>query len=313
VDFVSTAFVVGLLAATLRLATPLLFATMGELLTERAGVLNLGIEGTMLMGAMAGYLVVYRTGSVWLGLSGAVLAGAALGLLMALMAVTLGVSQHVSGLGITLLATGLSQYVYRMLIGSPSVPPSVQPFQVVNVPWLGQVPVLGPILFQQYVLVWVALALVPLTSLLLFRTHLGLSIRTVGENPKAAEVAGVSVPAVRYLCLVAGGVLMALGGAFLSLAQFNMFLFGMVAGRGWIALALVVFGNWRPWKCLGGTLFFGGIDALQLRLQVVGFKAVPYQFFLILPYVLTIVALISVSRRAAYPGSLLTPYKRGEA
>ena len=307
------AFVVGLLAATLRLATPLLFATLGELLSERAGVLNLGIEGTMLMGAMTGYLVTYRTGSLGLGLFGAALAGAALAGLMAFMAVTLGVSQHVSGLGITLVATGLSQYIYRMLIGSPSVPPSVRPFDVVTVPWLAELPLVGPILFQQYGLVWVALALVPLTSLLLFRTHLGLKIRTVGENPKAAEVAGVSVPAIRYLCLIVGGVLMALGGAFLSLAQFNMFLFGMVAGRGWIALALVVFGNWRPWKCLGGTLFFGGIDALQLRLQTVGFRAVPYQFFLILPYVLTIVALVSVSRRAAYPGSLLLPYKRGEA
>ena len=312
-EFASVAFAVGLLAATLRLATPLLFATIGELLTERAGVLNLGIEGTMLMGAMAGYLVTYQTGNLWLGLLGAALAGAGLGLLMAFMAVTLGVSQHVSGLGITLLATGLSQYVYRMLIGTPSVPPSVRPFEVLTIPWLGQLPVVGAIVFQQYFLVWLALALVPLSSLLLFRTHLGLKIRTVGENPKAAEVAGVSVPAIRYLCLTLGGILMALGGAFLSLAQFNMFLFGMVAGRGWIALALVVFGNWRPWKCLGGTLLFGGIDALQLRLQTVGFKAVPYQFFLILPYILTIVALISVSRRAAYPGSLLLPYKRGEA
>jgi simple sugar transport system permease protein len=312
-DPTSLAFLVGLLAATLRLATPLLFATMGELLAERSGVLNLGIEGTMLFGAAVGYLVTYHTGSLALGLAGAALAGAALGLLMALMAVTLGVSQHVSGLGITLLATGLAQYVYRMLIGSPSVPPSVEPFRVLAVPGLAHLPVLGPILFQQYALVWAALALVPLTSVLLGRTHLGLKIRTVGENPKAAEAAGVSVPAIRYLCLTVGGVLMAVGGAFLSLAQFNMFLFGMVAGRGWIALALVVFGNWRPWKCLGGTLFFGGLDALQLRLQAVGFKAVPYQFFLILPYLLTIVALVSVSRRAAYPGALLVPYKRGEA
>lgn len=312
-DLLSIAFVVGLLAATLRMATPLLFATIGELLTERAGVLNLGIEGTMLMGAMAGYLVTYRTGNLWLGLAGAALTGAALGLLMAFMAVTLGVSQHVSGLGITLLSTGLSLYIYRMVIGSPSVPPSVHPFEVLTLPGLGQLPVLGPILFQQYFLVWVALALVPLSSLLLFRTSLGLKIRTVGENPKAAEVAGVSVYGIRYLCLTLGGALMALGGAFLSLAHFNMFLFGMVAGRGWISIALVVFGNWRPGKCLTGALFFGGIDAFQLRLQAVGFKAIPYQFFLILPYILTIVALVGVSRRAAYPGSLLLPYKRGEA
>jgi simple sugar transport system permease protein len=295
------------------MATPLLFATLGELLTERAGVLNLGIEGTMLMGAMAGYLVVYRTGNLWLGLPGAALTGAVLGLLMAFMAVTLGVSQHVSGLGITLLSTGLSQYIYRMVIGSPSVPPNVRPFQVITAPGLGKIPIIGPILFQQYLLVWVALALVPLMSLLLFQTHLGLKIRTVGENPKAAEVAGVSVYGIRYFCLIAGSTLMALGGAFLSLAQFNMFLFGMVAGRGWISIALVVFGNWRPGKCLAGALFFGGIDALQLRLQAGGFKAVPYQFFLILPYILTIVALVGVSRRAAYPSSLLIPYKRGEA
>ncbi len=312
-DFLSTAFVVGLLGATLRLATPLLFATVGELLTERAGVLNLGIEGAMLMGAMAGYLVVYRTGNLWLGLLGAALTGALLGLLMAFMAVTLGVSQHVSGLGITLLSTGLSQYIYRMVIGSPSVPPHVRPFEVISLPWLSKIPILGPILFHQYFLVWVALALVPLTSVLLFRTHLGLKIRTVGENPKAAEVAGVSVYGIRYFCLIVGSTLMALGGAFLSLAHFNMFLFGMVAGRGWISIALVVFGNWQPGKCLAGALFFGGLDALQLRLQAVGFGAVPYQFFLILPYILTIVALVSVSRRAAYPGALLLSYKRGEA
>ncbi len=311
-ELVSVAFLVGLLAATLRLATPLLFATIGELLTERAGVLNLGIEGTMLMGAMAGYLVAYQTGSLWLGLGGAALSGAALGLLMAVLTVTLGVSQHVSGLGVTLLATGLTQYVYRMVIGAPSVPPSVRPFPVLSIPGLGDLPVLGPI-FQHYLLVWIALALVPLASLVLYRTHLGLAIRTVGENPKAAEVAGVSVHAIRYLCVTAGAVLMALGGAFLSLAHFNIFLFGMVAGRGWIAIALVVFGNWQPGKCLAGALFFGGLDALQFRLQAVGFKAVPYQFFLVLPYILTIVALVGVSRRAAYPGALLLPYKRGEA
>lgn len=312
-EILSVAFFIGLLAATLRMATPLLFATMGELLSERAGVLNLGIEGTMLLGAMAGYLVAYQTGSLWLGLAGALLTGTLLGLLMAFMAVTLGVSQHVSGLGITLLATGLSLYIYRMVIGSPSVPPSIQPFPILSIPVLSRLPVMGPILFQQYLLVWIALALVPLTSLLLFRTPLGLKIRTVGENPKAAEVAGVSVYGIRYLCLIAGGALMALGGAFLSMAHFNMFLFGMVAGRGWISIALVVFGNWRPGKCLAGALFFGGLDALQLRLQAVGFQAVPYQFFLILPYILTIVALVSVSRRAAYPASLLLPYKRGEA
>lgn len=311
-EIVTLSFAIGLLAATLRLATPLLFATVGEVLTERSGVLNLGIEGIMLMGAMSGYLATYRTGSLWLGVGAAAITGALLGLLMAVMAVTLGVSQHVSGLGITILSTGLSLYIYRMAIGSPSVPPGVKPFQVLHLPVLSQVPVLGPILFQQYALVYMALILVPVASFLLFRTALGLKIRTVGEHPKAAETAGVSVYGIRYLCLVVGGVLMAVGGSFLSLAHFNMFLFGMVAGRGWISLALVVFGNWRPWKCLAGALLFGGIDALQLRLQAVGFQ-IPYQFFLILPYVLTILALVSVSRRASYPAALLVPYKPGEA
>lgn len=310
-DTLTLSFAIGLLAATLRLATPLLFATIGEVLTERAGVLNLGIEGIMLMGAMSGYLVTYRTGDLWLGVLAAAVTGGLLGLLMAFMAVTLGASQHVSGLGITILSTGLSLYIYRMAIGSPSMPPSVKPFQALHLPILSQIPVLGPIFFQQYALVYLALILVPATSFLLFRTALGLKIRTVGEHPKAAETAGVSVYGIRYLCLVAGGILMAVGGSFLSLAQFNMFLFGMVAGRGWISLALVVFGNWRPGKCLAGALLFGGIDALQLRLQAVGFK-IPYQFFLILPYVLTILALVSVSRRASYPAALLVPYKPGE-
>ena len=305
------AFISGLIGAMMRMATPIIFATLGEILSERAGVLNLGIEGIMLMGAMTGFLVTFSTGSIWLGVLAAAGMGMLLALLMAFLAVYLGLSQHVSGLGITLFATGLAMFIYRLYFGSPTVPPIVEPFQQIALPLLSKIPVIGAGLFTQYSLTYIAWILIALMSILLYKTRVGLIIRTVGENPVVADTVGVNVNLTRTLCLVTGGALMGIGGAFLTLAHQNMFLIDVIGGRGWVAIAMVIFGNWDPVKGTIGALIFGQLDGLQLRLQSVG-VAIPFHIFLMIPYLLTIVALISVSRKAAVPAGLLKPYRREE-
>ena len=307
----TTAFITGLLAAMMRMATPIIFGTLGEILCERAGVLNLGIEGIMLMGAMTGFLTTLTTGSLWLGVAAAALIGVLLSLFMAFLAVYLGLSQHVSGLGITLFSTGLAMFIYRLAVGSPVNPPTVRPFTQTAIPFLSDIPILGTALFNQYVLVYIALLLVPLIWFLLYRTSWGLAIRTVGENPFAADTVGIDVNLTRTLCLAAGGALMGVGGAFLTLAHQNMFLIDVVGGRGWIAIAMVIFGNWDPAKGMAGAMIFGFLDALQLRLQGLGFD-IPFHLFLIIPYLMTVIALVGVSRRAAAPAGLLKPYRREE-
>ena len=310
-ELLDIAFISGLIGATIRMATPIIFATLGEILSERAGVLNLGIEGIMLMGAMTGFLVTFSSGSIWLGVLAAAGIGMLLGLLMAFLAVYLGLSQHVSGLGITLFATGLAMFIYRLHFGSPTVPPIIQPFKQITIPLLSKIPIIGPGLFTQYSLTYIAWLLVPIMSILLYRTKIGLKIRTVGENPVVADTVGVNVLLVRTLCLVAGGALMGIGGAFLTLAHQNMFLIDVIGGRGWVAIAMVIFGNWSPYKGAIGALIFGFLDGLQLRLQGLGI-AVSFHLFLMIPYLLTIVALISVSRKASVPAGLLKPYRREE-
>ena len=305
------AFISGLLGAMMRMATPIIFATLGEIIAERAGVLNLGIEGIMLMGAMTGFLVTLLSGSLWLGVLAAALVGMALALLMAFLAVYLGLSQHVSGLGITIFSTGLAMFVYRLHVGSPTVPPTVEPFKQLAVPILSSIPVIGPGLFHQYALTYIAWLLVPVLSIILYKTNIGLKIRTVGESPVVADTVGVNVNLTRTLCLVAGGALMGVGGSFLTLAHQNMFLMDVIGGRGWVAIAMVIFGNWDPVKGTLGALIFGFLDGLQLRLQGLGFH-IPFHIFLMIPYLLTIVALIGVSRKAMVPAGLLKPYRREE-
>ncbi|OUM01842.1 ABC transporter permease [Variovorax sp. JS1663] len=291
--------------AVLRIATPLVFGTLGVLLCERAGVLNLGIEGIMVAGAFAGWLAVYAGAPLWAGVAVAALTGAVFGLLHALLTVGLALSQHVSGLGITLLATALSYYGYRVSFPKVNTPPTVTPFAPMD--WL---PV--PVLSAQTPLTLLALLLVPLLAYLLYRTPLGLTLRMVGENPQAAEGQGASVAAVRTGAIVAGSALMGVAGSFLTLSAFNAFFFNMVNGRGWICVALVVFASWRPGKALLGALLFAFFDALQLRLQQSGDALLPYQLYLMLPYVLSIVALVLVARKAGYPQALMKPYRKGE-
>jgi general nucleoside transport system permease protein len=303
---------VGFFAAVIRVATPLLLATLGELFAERGGVLNLGIEGIMLFGAMIGFTTAYFSGQLWLGIAAAAVAGTGFGLLMGLLTVSLGLSQHVSGLGVTMLGTGLSFYLYRLIFGQPSQPPHVEPFATLALPGLAGLPWLGPVLFDQFALVYLAFLLVPLAAFLLYRTPWGLALRTVGESPYAAVSAGVSVGAARYQALMISGALMGIAGAYLSLAQFNAFTFGVVSGRGWVCIALVVLGQWDPWRVMGAALLFGALDALGLRLQSSGGIALPYQLFLMLPFLATIVAMALLARSARAPAALLTPFRREE-
>ena len=291
--------------ATLRVATPLILGTLGVLLCERAGVLNLGIEGIMVAGAFSGWLTVYAGHGLWAGVLVAALTGAVFGLLHAWLTVGLALSQHVSGLGITMLATALSYYGYRVAFPKVSTPPTIEPFAPMD--WLGI-----PVLNEQTPLTLLALLLVPLIAWGLQRTPLGLAVRMVGENPQAAEGQGIRVMAVRTGAIVAGSALMGVAGSFLTLSAFNAFYFNMVNGRGWICIALVVFASWRPGKALLGALLFAFFDALQLRLQQAGDAVLPYQLYLMLPYLLSILALVVMARRATYPQALMKPYRRGE-
>jgi general nucleoside transport system permease protein len=305
-------FTASLWAAAIRIASPLIFATLGELICERAGVLNLGIEGIMTAGAFSGWLTVYLGGDLWLGVAVAALTGALFGLLHGVLVVPLGLSQHVTGIGITLLASSLSYYTYRLALPEVTSPPKIEPFQSLSVPYLSDIPIIGEALFRQTPLTYLAFATVALAAWFLYRTPLGLAVRTAGENPMAVEAQGIDVNIIRIGAVVAGSALMGIGGSFLTLSAFNSFFFDMINGRGWICIALVVFGSWRPGKALLGAVLFGAFDAYQLRLQQLAGGYVPYQLFLMLPFVLSIIALVIMSRRAAFPQALMVPYRKGE-
>ena len=307
-DILTTA---SLWAAVLRIATPLIFGVLGALICERAGVLNLGIEGIMTLGAMVGWLTVFWGGDLWTGLAVAVLAGMLMGWLHAMLTVPLGLSQHVSGLGITLFASALAYYLYRLWVEVGDLPPTIEPFQPWAVPGLSSIPFVGEVVFTQMPPTYVALILVVLVAWVLNRTPMGLALRMTGENPHAVEAQGLNPVRIRIWAVMVGSGIMALGGAFLTTATFNSFFPTMVQGRGWICIALVVFASWRPGKALIGALLFALFDAFQLRLQTV-VEGVPYQLFLMAPYVLSIVALVLVARRARVPEALMQPYRRGE-
>jgi simple sugar transport system permease protein len=301
-------FLIDILAATFRNATPLVYGTVGETYTERAGVLNLGIEGTMYAGAFAGFAVAYQTGDPWLGLLGAIAVGILAGAIMAFLTVTLGANQHVSGLGLTIVLIGLSEFANRLLFAGTTLDriepmPLLDPFE-----GLGD---LGAVA-NQYGLTYLAFFLVvPVAWWVLGRTPLGLSIRAVGENPEAADVAGIDVFRIRYVALMIGGALMAVGGAFLTLAVLGSFSLDIIAGRGWVCIALVIFGRWRIFRGVLGALVFAAVFSLGLRLRITpGFEGVPNEIMLALPYVVVIVALALSGRNVPYPGAYLKAYRR---
>jgi simple sugar transport system permease protein len=297
-------FLLDIVAATFRISTPIVYATVGDTYVQRAGMLNLGIEGMMFAGAFFGFVTAFHTGSLWLGLGAAAGVGIAAALLLGLLIVTLGTSQHVAGIGMTLLLIAVSEFTNRLVFGGSATLPKVETFDV-----------LSPLdfrIFQQYGMTYVAfLVLVPVASWVLNRSSFGLRVRAVGENPEAADVAGVNVFWTRYAALTVGGALAAIGGAFLTLAVLGSFTLDIVAGRGWVALAMVIFGRWQVGRAVLGALIFAAVYALQLRLQIVpGWDAVPYELLIALPYVVVILTLALAGRNVAYPGAYLRPYRR---
>lgn len=299
-------------AASLRIATPLIFGVLGALLCEKSGILNLGIEGIFVAGAMVGWMSVWLGAGLWGGVLAAAIAGSILGLLHGILTVPLGLSQHVSGLAITLFASSLSYFSYRTALPTVSSPPRITPFQPLDIPILSDLPFLGPVLFQQTSLTFFALFCVILIWYVLEKTALGVAIKAVGDNPNSVDAQGLSVYGLRIGSVMAGSALMALGGAFLTMSAFDAFFFGMVNGRGWICIALVIFASWRPGKALFGAILFGAFDALQVRLQTEVGAFVPSQVFLAAPYILSIFALVIAARSADYPRALLKPWFKGQ-
>ena len=300
-------------AAVIRISTPLIFATLGELICERAGVLNLGIEGIMVAGAFAGWMAVYSGTGLWVGVCVAMFVGMLFGFLHSILTVPFGLSQHVVGLGVTLLATSSTYYAYRLALPEVTSPPKIDAFQPYDIPILWEIPFIGPALFSQTPFTYLAFGLVLVTSVVLYRTPLGLAVRAAGENPAAVAAQGLSVTKIRMGAVIIGSGFMAMGGAFLTMSAFDSFFFEMVNGRGWICIALVVFGSWRPGKALLGAVLFAAFDALQIRVQQTSFGSqMPYQVFLMMPYLLSILALIVMSRRAEVPAALMVPFNKGE-
>ncbi len=297
-----------LLTSTMRTTAPVLLAAVGGLYSDRSGVLSIGLEGYMLGGAFGGFVGAYYSGNLWIGLLAAMIAGALLALLYAYFAVTLGVSQAVAGTGLVMLAAGGTGFLNRVLFRSSGDFVRITPFQPVAIPGLSQIPVVGQIFFNQNVLVYLAFLLVPVTWFLLYRTALGLEIRSVGEHAKAADTVGLNVTLTRYGCVLVSGALAGLGGAYLSLAHANTFIEMMTAERGYMAFAIIIFGKYNPLGALGASLLFGFADAVQLKLQIAGLP-IPYEFLLMLPYVLTLVAMVAAGRTVS-PASLGTPYKK---
>ena len=296
---------VGLLAATLRMATPLVYASLGGLFSERAGIVNIALEGMMLTGAFSGVLATYGTGNPWVGVIASILVGGLLGLLHWLLTVKFAGNQIVSGTGINLFALGFTAYMSQVVWGSRGASQSVQGLGTISVPLLADIPIVGEIIGKQTPLVYLALIVVVLSYIVLFKTPGGLRIRAVGETPAAADTAGVNVYKTKYLCLMVSGMLAGLGGAFLSLGHLSLFVFGMTGGRGFIALAAMILGGWTPFGALGASLLFGFADALQMRLQSVG--VLPSQIVLIIPYVLTVLVLAGFVRKRI-PPSDYKPY-----
>ena len=310
-EFLTGAIFVGFLASAIRLAVPLIFASLGEIFTQRSGVLNLGLEGLMLVGSFVGFVGANLAGNLWVGVLAGMLAGAVLALLIAVFDVTLGADQTIVGIMVVVAAQGLVTYLNNVIYGGSYIPPRTEGFSPVPLPLLAGIPVLGETLFSQNILGYLAFALAPLAALVLYRTTWGLKLRGVGEDPRSADAMGVNVFRLRYVALTLGGLLAGLGGAFLTLGYLGTFNDNITAGRGWIAIALVYFGQWNPYRVLAGALLFGGVNALQLRLQAQG-ADLPFQFMLMLPYLLTILVLLGIAREGRGPAALCVPYRREE-
>ena len=302
------AIIIGILTSAIRLATPYLFAAIGEAFTQTSGVLNLGVDGIMLVGAFAAFYVTLQTGNVWLGVLAAMIAGLLMGLLMSLISITFKAKQGISGIGLYMFGLGLSSTLFKVLVGTVII---VEGFQTIKIPLLGDIPIIGEIFFRNSLPVYAAFLLVPLAWWFLEKTTWGLKIKAVGQNPAAADSLGISVDRVRYFSVCFGAVMAGLAGASLSIALVNLFQENLTSGMGFIAVALVYFGAWNPLGIMAGALLFSTVNAFQLWMQVLGVP-IPSNIAVMLPYLLTIVALVVATNRVRKPAALNKPFERGE-
>ncbi|MGE5248682.1 MAG: ABC transporter permease [Bacteroidota bacterium] len=307
-DLFSITVLIGILASGIRLATPYLYAAIGETFGQRSGVLNLGVEGQMLLGAIGAFYVAFTTGNLWLGVLTAMIVGALMGLAMAFVTVNLQAEQGISGIGFYLFGLGMSDLLFQRLLGTVE---TVKGFPPIHLPVLSDIPGIGQIFFSQNIMVYLAYLLVPVSWFILNKTTLGLKIRSVGENPEAADSLGVSVARIRYFTIILGGTLSGIAGASLSIALLNVFQQNMTSGQGFIAVALVYFGAWRPVGVLGGALLFSLVNSLQLWIQVLGIP-IPSDLAVMMPYVLTILVLVLTVSRVRAPSALTKPFERAD-
>jgi len=313
------ALIVSILVITIRAGTSLLYGTLGEIYTERSGILNLGVEGIMVMGAATAFAVAYYSGSAWVGLAAAAAIGGLLSVIHAFLTISLRAEQVVSGLALTIFGIGLAAFMGQRLGpgGTTMVGLQGPSFQRVPLPVLSSLPIIGPSVFNQDVMTYMLYFLVPVLSFYLYRTQAGLNLRAVGENPTASDAMGVNVTSVRYLYTIAGGMLMGMAGAHLSLGYLQGWADNITGGRGWIVIGLVIFATWDPFRAVIGALLFGGINAIQFRMQAIG-TTIPAPFLNMLPYIITILVLVLITwwekrgKRVGAPSALGIPYIREE-
>ena len=298
------------LASDIRMATPILIAALGLLLVNEAGLLHIGVEGTMLIATLAAVAGSYYTGSVWGGLLFAIIAAGLMGLLFAFLTITLRANQTVVGVAINILGSGLSAALNRVLFGVSTTIASIDTFKNLPIPGISKIPVIGTAFFNQMSIVYIGFLLVPVISYFLFKTQPGLNLRAVGENPGAADTLGINVYRTRYLACIFGSMLMGVGGAFLSTGLLTFFSEEMVSGRGYIAIAAVIFGRYKPTGIMFASMIFMAGNVLANLLQVYG-VGIPYYFLNMLPYILTVVALALLGKSTMAPAAQGKPYRRG--
>ena len=313
ISLLQATIIINIIASTIRISTPLLLGAMGELVSERAGVMNLGIEGTMLMSSYVAFLVAFRTNSLILAVGAAMLTGGTMSLIMAFMASTMKVDQTVTGLSLNLLASGISLFWYRVAFKGTNTEsiPTIQTMGTAKIPILGDIPYLGQIFFNQGLLTYLAFLMVPVIAFFLYRTQMGLAIRSLGENPRAVDMKGINVIRLQYLSVIFGGVMAGLGGSFITIGTTVRFLPEISAGRGWLALVIVIAGNWRAGRILLATILFAFLDAFQLQVQGIGIQ-IPFQILLAAPYIFAILVMMGSRARSLAPRHLGMPYLREE-
>lgn len=306
-QMLSITFLTTFLTASVRMAIPLVFAGLGETYSEKAGILNIGVEAIMLSGAFLSFAFTYITGSLWIGLLGGMLGGLIVSLIHALFSINFKKDQTVTGIALNMLMLGPTSYMFKVLVGKNPAFPQINTFTKMTIPFLSDIPIIGPAFFDQDIIVYGAYILVILSTIFLYRTMWGLSLTAVGEHPRAADTVGIKVYIIRYFAAAINGILGGLGGAYLTLVQLGVFMENVTAGRGYIALALVIFGRRNPIGIFLGALLFGAADAFQFRLQAIGIQ-LPSQYLTMLPYVITLVVLLFSFKNSNDPQSLGKSY-----